>query len=138
MIRKYLNHTLQTNPWHREEELQNTNSHMTPGRQVKPYLVSSLCPIKKIEKLERTQNTAQQNMEQRQNPTKPNNVPWACTDRQVVGGTICFPYMERIKRFKRINSRIPNYGTNPSESFICMSLKLMYIVNTCTIDLYQI
>ena len=24
MIRKYHNHTLQTNPWHREEELQDT------------------------------------------------------------------------------------------------------------------
>ena len=27
MIRKYQNHTLQTNPWHREEEPQNTNSY---------------------------------------------------------------------------------------------------------------
>ena len=27
MIRKYHNYTLQTNPWHREEEPQNTNGH---------------------------------------------------------------------------------------------------------------
>ena len=33
MIRKYHNHKLQTNPWHREEEPQ--NNHETPGRQTK-------------------------------------------------------------------------------------------------------
>ena len=33
MNRKYRNHTLQTDPRHREEELQNTNSHKT--RQLK-------------------------------------------------------------------------------------------------------
>ena len=32
---KYHNHTLQTNPQHREEEPQNTNSYMTPGSQTK-------------------------------------------------------------------------------------------------------
>ena len=31
MIRKYHNHKLQTNPWHREEEPH--NHHKTPGRQ---------------------------------------------------------------------------------------------------------
>ena len=31
MIRKYHNHKLQTNPWHREEEPH--NNHETPGRQ---------------------------------------------------------------------------------------------------------
>ena len=31
MIRKYYNHTLQTNPWHREEEPH--NNHEVPGRQ---------------------------------------------------------------------------------------------------------
>ena len=36
MIRKYHNHTLQTNPRHREEDSQNTNSHNTPGRQLNP------------------------------------------------------------------------------------------------------
>ena len=35
MIMKYHNHTQQTNPRHREEEPQNTNSHTTPGRQLK-------------------------------------------------------------------------------------------------------
>ena len=33
MIRKYHNHKLQTNPWHREKEPQ--NNHETPGRQSK-------------------------------------------------------------------------------------------------------
>ena len=32
MIRKYHNHKLQTNPWHREEEPQ--NKHEVPGRQI--------------------------------------------------------------------------------------------------------
>ena len=31
MIRKFLNHKLQTNPWNREEEPH--NNHETPGRQ---------------------------------------------------------------------------------------------------------
>ena len=35
MIRKYHNHTKQTNPQHREEESQNTDCHKTPGRQLK-------------------------------------------------------------------------------------------------------
>ena len=35
MIRKYHNHTLQTNPRHHEEEPQSTNSHMISGRQLK-------------------------------------------------------------------------------------------------------
>ena len=33
MTRKYHNHTLQTNPQHREEEPQNNNNHKTPERQ---------------------------------------------------------------------------------------------------------
>ena len=33
MIWKYRNHTLQTNPRHHEEELQNTNIHKTSGVQ---------------------------------------------------------------------------------------------------------
>ena len=33
MIRKFHNHKLQTNPWHREEEP--NNNHETPGRQTK-------------------------------------------------------------------------------------------------------
>ena len=34
-LRKYHNHTLQTNPGHREEESQHTSSHKTSGRQLK-------------------------------------------------------------------------------------------------------
>ena len=34
MTRKYHNHTLQTNPWRREEDAQNINSHETAGRQL--------------------------------------------------------------------------------------------------------
>ena len=33
MIRKYHNHKLQTNPWHREDEPH--NNHEPPGRQTK-------------------------------------------------------------------------------------------------------
>ena len=35
MTRKYHNHTLQTNPRHSEQEPQNTDSHKTPGKQLK-------------------------------------------------------------------------------------------------------
>ena len=35
IIRKYHNHTPQTNPQHREEELQYTNYHKTSGRHLK-------------------------------------------------------------------------------------------------------
>ena len=35
MIRKYHNHTLQNNPWHREEEQQNSYSNKTSVRQQK-------------------------------------------------------------------------------------------------------
>ena len=34
MLRKYHNHTPHTNPRHTEEELQNTDSHSTPGRKL--------------------------------------------------------------------------------------------------------
>ena len=64
MIRKNYNHTPQTNPWHRENEPHNNNSHKTPGRQ-KSKATSSLFPTKMIAKLEKPQHTAQLNMEQR-------------------------------------------------------------------------
>ena len=35
MIKKYHNYTPRTNPWHRQEEPQNKNSHKTPGGQLK-------------------------------------------------------------------------------------------------------
>ena len=60
MIRKYHNHTLQTNPWHLEEEPQNIYSNKTSGRH-KSKAISSLFPLKMIAKLERTQSNAQQN-----------------------------------------------------------------------------
>ena len=40
MIRKYHNHKLQTNSWHREEEPH--NSHETPGRQTKQSIQHTL------------------------------------------------------------------------------------------------
>ena len=40
MIRKYHNHKLQINPWHREEEPH--NQHETPGRQTKQNNLLSL------------------------------------------------------------------------------------------------
>ena len=58
MIRKYHNHTLQTNLRHSVEEPHNNNNHKTPGRQSKP--TSSLFPIKMIAKLEMTQRIIQQ------------------------------------------------------------------------------
>ena len=66
MIKKYNNHTQQTNPRHCEEKQQNTNSHKTSGRQSKA--TSSLFLIKMIAKLERTQSNAYQNKDQTQNP----------------------------------------------------------------------
>ena len=62
LIRKYNNHKLQTDPWHREEEPH--NNHETPGKQN-----SSLFPIEMIAKLEWTQSNAQQNIEYLKNPT---------------------------------------------------------------------
>ena len=52
MIRKYHNHTLQTNPLQREEEPQKTNSHKTSGRQLKYKATSPLLPIMLIAKQE--------------------------------------------------------------------------------------
>ena len=63
MIRKYHNHTLQTNSWHREEDLQDTRKTNRVKR------TGSLFPIKMIAKLERTHSNVQQNIEQTQNPT---------------------------------------------------------------------
>ena len=67
MIRKYHNHKLQTNPWHREEEPH--NNHETPGRQTKQSNQLSLphqddCKIRM-----ETFSYTQQNIEQLQNPT---------------------------------------------------------------------
>ena len=57
MIRKYHNHKLQTNPWHREEEPH--NNHETPeDKQNKA--ASSLFSIEMVAKLEWTQSNAQQ------------------------------------------------------------------------------
>ena len=71
MIRKYHNHKLQTNLWHREEE--QSNNHETPWNQTKQSN-----QLKMIGKLEWTQSNAQQNIEQLQTPTmgaKINNEP---------------------------------------------------------------
>ena len=57
MMRIYHNHTLQTNPWWREEEPQNTNSHKISGRQLKQSDQLSLL-VKIIAKLEMTQSSA--------------------------------------------------------------------------------
>ena len=62
MIRKYHNHTLQTNSWHCDEELQDTRK-TSKVKQPDPF------PIKMIAILERRHNNVQQNVEQTQNPT---------------------------------------------------------------------
>ena len=64
MIRKYHNHKLQTNPWHREEEPHNNHQEDKQSKAT-----SSLFPIAMIAKLEWKQSNAQQNIEQLQNPT---------------------------------------------------------------------
>ena len=71
MIRKYHNHTQQTNPHYQEEEHQNNNNHKITIHQedTQSKATSSLFPIKMIAKLERTKSNAQQKMEQTQNPT---------------------------------------------------------------------
>ena len=66
-MRKYQNHTLETNPWH-HEDTQDNNSHKTSGKQKQSKATSSLFPIKMIAKLERTQSIAYQNKEQTQTP----------------------------------------------------------------------
>ena len=68
LIRIYHNHTLQTNPWHLEEEPHNANSHMKSERQFK--VTSSLFSIKMIAKLERTPSIAQKNTDQTLKPHK--------------------------------------------------------------------
>ena len=67
MIRKYHNHTLQTNPRNHEEEPQNTDCHKTSGRQLKESNQLSL-PHQDDCKTRRTQCTEQQNKDQTQNP----------------------------------------------------------------------
>ena len=57
MIRKYHNHTLQTNPWHREEEPQNIYSNNTYVRQYSKA-TNFLFLFKMIAKLGWTQSNA--------------------------------------------------------------------------------
>ena len=66
MIRKYNNHKLHTNPWHREEEPH--NNHETPGKQTKQSNQLSL-PHQDDAKLEWTKSNVQQNIEQLQTTT---------------------------------------------------------------------
>ena len=65
MARKYHNHTLQTNPLHREEETHSTNSPITLNTFFKqPVFKLSLFPSEMTAKLEMTLSTAQQNKDQ--------------------------------------------------------------------------
>ena len=66
MIRKYHHHKLQTNLWHREEDT-HTNHKTQEDKQTKA--TSSLFPIKMIAKLEWTQSSIKQNIEQLLNPS---------------------------------------------------------------------
>ena len=56
MIRKYHNHTRQTNPRYRKEEQQNTDCHNTTGRHLKQSNRLSL-PYQNDCKTRRTQST---------------------------------------------------------------------------------
>ena len=70
MIRKYLNHKLQTNPWHHPGASRGrVTSIMRHKENKQSNATSSLFPIKMIAKLEWTQSNAHQNIEQLQNPT---------------------------------------------------------------------
>ena len=62
MIRRYDNHKLQTNPWHREEEPH--NNHETPRGQTKQSNQLSL-PHRDDCKTRMAQSNAQQNIEHR-------------------------------------------------------------------------
>ena len=65
MIRKYHNHTLQTNPRHREEEPRTLRAMRQEDNLSKA--TSSLFIIEMIAKLERTPHTALQNKVETQN-----------------------------------------------------------------------
>ena len=69
MIRKYHNHTPQTNPRHREEESENIYSNKTSIRQWKQSNQLSLSLFKMITKLEWSQSIAQQNKDKHRTPT---------------------------------------------------------------------
>ena len=66
MTRKYHNLTLQTNQWHREEELHKNHKHQQDQQS---KATSSLFPIKMIAKLEKTHSNVQLDIEHKQNPT---------------------------------------------------------------------
>ena len=66
MIRKYHNHKLQTNPWHRKEEPLTITRHQEDKLS---KAISSLFLIKMIAILEWTYSNVQQNIEQLQTPT---------------------------------------------------------------------
>ena len=68
MVWKYHNHTLNTDPQHREKSHRTTVfTRRQEDKQSKA--TSSLFPIKMIAKLEMTQSNTKQNIEQSQNPT---------------------------------------------------------------------
>ena len=85
MIRKYHNHTPQTNLRHREEELPKTVTRRQEDKQSKA--TSSIFPIKMISKLEMTQSTAQQNMRHTQNPRNGSNNKQRINNKSATGGT---------------------------------------------------
>ena len=66
LIRKYLNHTLHTNPRHREEEPQKIT--ITIPQQDKVKEPALIFPTNVIAKLETSQSNAKQNLEQTQKP----------------------------------------------------------------------
>ena len=68
IIRKYHNHTLQTNPRQREEEPQNIYSNNSSVRN-NSEATSFLFLFKMIAKLEWTQSSAQQNKYKHRTPT---------------------------------------------------------------------
>ena len=69
MNRKHHNHTPQTNPQHLKVELQNTDYHLTSGRQLSKA-TSSLFPHQVDYKTRRTRSNDEQTRTKTQNPHK--------------------------------------------------------------------
>ena len=70
MVKKYHNHTLQTDPRHREEETKNTYSHMTSGSIKAKQPALSLFNVKMIAKLEKDTKKCITKQRPAQNPHK--------------------------------------------------------------------
>ena len=108
VIRKYHNHTLQTNPRHRDEEPQNINSHKTTGINLSKATSSlPLFPIKMIAKLEITPSTAHQNRDITQNPI--NN--WSTNKQRITNNRVTRRFKPHIQIYINITKKDTLYDS---------------------------